>query len=76
MRLSAKTRQGLTASSPDQKNITKSAGFNALRIHARRPYNSFSLRRGLRTSSPPQFGQIASIAAAHAAQNVHSKLQM
>ena len=30
------------------------------------------VRRGRRTSSPPQFGQIDSIASAHAGQNVHS----
>ncbi len=33
-------------------------------------------RRGRATSSPPQFGQTASIASAHATQNVHSNLQM
>jgi hypothetical protein len=33
------------------------------------------VRRGRRTSSPPQLGQIDSIAAVQAKQNVHSKLQ-
>ena len=35
----------------------------------------FGLRRGRRTSSPPQFGQTRSNSPAHASQNVHSKLQ-
>lgn len=33
-------------------------------------------RTGRRTSSPPQFGQMPSLASAQSAQNVHSKVQM
>ena len=33
-------------------------------------------RFGRETSSPPQFGQVASIVAEHDGQNVHSKLQI
>jgi len=35
-------------------------------------YPVSDLRRGLATSSPPQFGQRPAIAAAQFAQNVHS----
>jgi hypothetical protein len=37
---------------------------------------SFVLRRGLLTSSPPQFGQISFIASAHFSQKLHSNVQM
>jgi hypothetical protein len=36
----------------------------------------FGMRRGRRTSSPPQFGHLSFIASVHVAQKVHSKLQM
>jgi nucleoside-diphosphate-sugar epimerase len=45
---------------------------HALILSARVP----QARRGRETSSPPQFGHTPSISAAHAAQNVHSKLQI
>jgi hypothetical protein len=41
----------------------------------RLPYNAFFFR-GLRTNSPPQFGQTAPIAFVQGAQNVHSWVQM
>ena len=40
------------------------------------PYNFLSSRRGLRTSSPPQFGQALSISFEQFSQKVHSYEQM
>ena len=40
------------------------------------PYNFLSFRRGLRTNSPPQFGQMLFISFEQFSQKVHSYEQM